>query len=203
MALQNKDQVGMFFPTPIQTSDISDADDLNRSLMPHVDAIVLNTPNQVPENWSCELYTTIMSADDLHLRAEFQRLTRHIMTEANKFANVIKLNVARHPLSITACWLNVYGHNHSQEVHAHANNVLSGVYYLQMPAGTAGILFHSPWSNTMLAPPLAEVNMVNNLSYCHQPCEGQMVMFRSCLQHSVPANRVPGRRMSIAFNLTM
>lgn len=203
MTVQNRDQVGMFFPTPIQTSDLGDAEDLNRSLMPHVDALIRTTPNNVPGNWSCALYTTMMTADDLHLRPEFQRLTDHIMSEATKFANVVKLDIARHPLSITSCWLNVYGKDHSQEIHAHANHVISGVYYLKMPPGAAGILFHSPWSNLMLAPPLAEVDMINNLSFLHQPNEGQMVIFRSCLQHSVPANPVEGQRMSIAFNLTM
>ena len=144
MAVENNHEVGLFFPTPIQTSEISDAQDLKQSLMPHVDTLVHTTPNEVPGNWSCALYTTIMTADDLHQRPEFQRLTGHIMTEAAKFADFIKLDIAKCPLSITSCWLNVYEHNHSQEVHAHANHVISGVYYLQMPPARPASCFTRP-----------------------------------------------------------
>ena len=203
MTSETDHHLGMFFPTVIQVSNVAGAEELNRALLESVYKIKSNTPNQVPEGWSCDLYTTIRTDDQLHERPEFRDLKEHMFDAATKLANALKLDIGNHPLRMTSCWLNVYGPNHSQEIHNHANNILSGVYYVEVPQDAPGILFHSPMADLMLQPPVTETNTINSLSFNHQPQAGQMILFRSLLRHSVPANRGQEDRVSMAFNFTM
>src|SRR3546814_3489255 len=48
------------------------------------------TPNSIPESWSCSLYTTINSQDQLHEMPPFAALKQHILAEANKFAKSLR-----------------------------------------------------------------------------------------------------------------
>lgn len=200
MGSENKHLLGRFFPVPIQLSEIGDAEILNQGLIKATEDIMRSTPSEVPSTWSCDLYTTIRTANTLHERAEFQELKGHILSEAAELADAMKLAA---PLNIVSCWLNVYGRAHSQEVHNHSNSILSGVYYVQVPAGSPGIIFHSPMADLMLQPPKREANDLNILTMTQNVAAGQMIIFPSYLRHSVPSNHVDGQRISIAFNLVM
>ncbi len=200
---ENKEKLGLFFPTPIQVSEIAGAAQLNERLLAATEELMRTTANKVPDGWSCDLYTTIRTADQLHEHPGFRELTPHIYSEATKLVHALKLDVATYPLKITSCWINVYGKTHAQEVHNHANNVLSGVYYVQVPPGAPGIMFHSPMSDLMFRPPSRELNALNLMSFTHPARSGEMVLFRSFVRHSVPPNQVDGKRISIAFNVTM
>ena len=104
---------------------------------------------------------------------------------------------------MTECWINVYGGGDAQEAHVHKNNVLSGIYYAKAPAGCGELLFHSPVADSMLEPPKTRTNDFNTPAVGITPVEGQMVLFRSWLRHSVKPNRITEDRISVAFNLTM
>ena len=196
----NKHLLGRFFPVPIQLSEIEDAGPLNQQLVRATEDIMDSTPNRVPASWSCDLYTTIQTANNLQDHPDFQQLKAHILSEANKLGDAMKLAA---PLKIVSCWLNVCGKSHSQEIHNHSNCILSGVYYVQVPEGAPGIIFHSPMADLMLQPPKKEANDLNMLTITQNVSAGQMVIFPSYLRHSVPSNHVDGQRISVAFNLVM
>src|SRR3546814_14398699 len=77
------------------------------------------TPNSIPESWSCSLYTTINSQDQLHEMPPFAALKQHILAEANKFAKSLHIDTRKNKLFITSCWVNIYGPKDSQEIHHH------------------------------------------------------------------------------------
>jgi uncharacterized protein (TIGR02466 family) len=201
MVEQNKD-IKFFFPTVIQETMVENHEELNRSLVAAISRLRQTTPGTVPGAWACELYTTLVTNSLLHRTPEFAPLVRHIQEQAERFARFLHFDLERYRLSIVNCWVNVYGPHHAQDVHVHTNCVLSGVYYVQVPKGTPGLLIRSPVEDTMIHAPLSQPSFANALTHEIQAVEGKMVFFRSFVRHSVRPNPVEGERISIAFNLT-
>jgi uncharacterized protein (TIGR02466 family) len=76
------------------------------------------------------VYTTLNTADQLHLMPEFAELTVAIMAEAHNFAANLSLDQQSFPLVIKDCWANIYGPKDGQEMHLYSNSIISGSYYL-------------------------------------------------------------------------
>ncbi len=201
--MSNARELTTMFPVGVQVTDIAGAEKLNADMIAEIGRIRGAVPNSLPEAWSCNLYTTVRSGINLFDRPVFAKLRDHIMTEGAAFANSYGFDIQRHPLRITDCWINVYGQGDSQEAHIHQNNVLSGIYYVAAPPGCGELLFHSPLSDSMLEPPLREVNGFNSGICGFKPTAGTMVFFRSWLRHSVKPTVGKEERISVAFNLTM
>ena len=123
--------------------------------------------------------------------------------EIDKYARKICLDIDRHPIRITECWLNAYARNHSQEIHLHRNCVISGIYYVRVPPGSGATLFYSPQSDVMLEPPSTGSNNLNAKVTGFPPVEGRMILFRSSLRHSVLPGENTEERISVAFNAVM
>ena len=188
----------LLFPSVIQISEVPNAAEFNRRLMPTIEEIHRTVPNGRPDGWSSSIYTTINTGDQLHKMLEFADLATAIMTEATDFAENLKLDIANYPLRITDCFLNIYGPKDGQEVHHHSNNILSGIYYVKASPECSGIIFHSPMAFEMLLPPYTEMNPINSLAREMPVREGMMVLFRSWLKHSVRPNpENAGQRISI------
>lgn len=199
----NKSEMNLFFPTVIRTVNIADYEQLNKGIVEGIESVRKSEPNTVPSSWSCDLYTTIGSPQTLLQREEFNPLGHIIMEEANNFARELELDIDRHPLKFKECWVNIYGEGHSQEMHQHANSVISGIYYVKAPEGSGELLIHSPYHDTMLDPPTVRANGINNHIISFKPREGSMVFFRSFVKHSVKPTKGDAERISIAFNLLM
>jgi len=193
----------LFFPTVVQEIQIANFKELNKQIHSGIESLRKSQPNTLPMGWSCDLYTTIGSPTTLMQHKEFDPLGKVIMEEATKFANSLELETERHPLKFTECWLNVYSEGHAQEVHQHANAVISGIYYAKVPSGSGELLIHSPYADTMLDPPVRQANGMNITVMPITPKEGMMILFRSFVKHSVKPTRGNEERISIAFNLLM
>jgi len=191
------------FPCTVQISQIPDAAALNQGLMHAVNEVRRTTPNSLPATWACHLYTTIHSPIDLFAHQEFALLKQHIMSEANRYADQLRLDTPRFPLRITSAWINVYSTTDAQEIHCHTNNVISGVYYVKAPPGSSPLTFHSPMAEVMLNPPYREMNDLNCYGASFEAVEGRMILFRSWLRHSVKPSKIHDERVSVAFNITM
>lgn len=191
------------FPVLVQVSDIEGAEALNEKLCKGIHELMKTEPNTKPDNWACDLYTTIMNGKILLDTPPFDSLIEIIRTEVREFALKLKLDIDNYPLGVNECWLNVYTKGNSQDVHIHRNSIISGIYYPKAPEGCADVLFHSPWAEQMLEPPVTETDPVNAPCYNVTPVSGRMVLFRSWLRHSVKLNTTDEERISIAFNLVM
>ena len=200
---EGKNETLLFFPTVIRECRIADHEQLTAQIMGGIEQIKTTEPNSLPSSWSCDLYTTIGAPTMLTQHKEFAPLREVIMREANAFANSLELDIERHPLKFTECWLNVYTEGHAQEVHHHSNAVISGIYYPKAPPGSGDLLIHSPFMDIMLEPPTRQPNGLNVKVMPITPKPGMMILFRSYVKHSVKPTKCKEERISIAFNLTM
>ena len=108
-------------------------------------------------------------------------------------------------LVMKECWANVNERYAYNQPHTHANALLSGVYYVQVPVGSCGHLVlldprSQPW---VLQPEYAERNIANMPMHRLPPEEGRLVLFPSWLEHSVEQNLSDGERISISFNVDL
>jgi uncharacterized protein (TIGR02466 family) len=193
----------MIFPVVVQVTDIPGTETLNEHLCKGAYDLMKVQPNTKPDAWACNVYTTIHSGQILSEVEPFSSLKSIILRETEKYATDLKFDVAKHPLRISECWLNVYGKGHGQDIHVHSNNVFSGIYYPKAPQGCGDLILHSPAADQMLEPPITEVTGANTSSFRIPPVAGRMVLFRSWLRHSVMPSEIEEDRISIAFNILM
>lgn len=191
------------FPSTIQITEVDNAQALNKSLLSAIGRVRATTPNGRPRSWASTVYTTLNTADQLHLMQDFGELHRIILREAAGFADALHINHRDFPLRITDCWFNIYGPKDGQEIHNHSNNIVSGSYYVKAPEGCSGIMFHSMRYDLMLAPPLTAIDALNQTVAEMVVREGMLVLFPSWLKHSVRPSPTADERISISFNLTM
>ncbi len=200
----NPPSLHLFFPTVLQVSEIEDAPDLNRRLVDAVNEVRSELPCAKPEAWSCDLYTTFAHPRSLELLARnpFSELAPAILREATRFGRELELHVEKHPPRITDFWVNVFGTGHAQDVHRHPNSIISGIYYVQVPADAGDLILHTP-ADDELMPPTKRSNQLNAATQRWKPTAGQMLLFRSWVRHSVMPNRSAEERISVAFDICL
>jgi len=201
--MSNQRQLHHLFPVGVQISEIPGAEQLNESLLGDMRKVRDSVENARPDSWSCNLYTTIQSNHDLFQYPSVKKLREHMMTEATAFAEAYGLDHRGFPLRLRDCWVNMYDRGDGQEIHNHANSVVSGIYYVATPEGSGQLLFHSPMADCMYDPPKRATNPMNVPASGLAPKAGTMILFRSWLRHSVMPSTGEGTRVSIAFNFGM
>ena len=201
--MSNRHETRLYFPTVIRECHIEKAGELKKQIMVGVENTKKTVPNMLPDSWSCDLYTTMGSSIELLDQKEFAPLRDVIMEEINEFALDLNLDIDRFPLRITDCWLNIYGEGHAQDVHNHANSVISGIYYVKAPEGSGALMVRSPNAESMFQPPVVAQDSLNMTNINIRPKEGLMILFRSFVMHAVKPNRIKDDLISIAFNATM
>lgn len=105
---------------------------------------------------------------------------------------------------ITSCWANVIRQGYSHRDHTHANNVLSVVYYVQIPPKAGSLVFTDPQPQAhVLAPTVVQRSLLTANEQRIEAKDGRLVMFPSWLQHMVELNQSEAERISIAFNVML
>lgn len=84
-------------------------------------------------------------------------------------------------------------------VHGHAQNLLSGCYYLNVPEHSGGIEFHEPRLGAKYSP-LQPMGVFGSQAIVLQPKAGQLILFPSWLEHAVQENQSNQSRYSIPIN---
>ncbi len=112
------------------------------------------------------------------------------------------LTLVHDGFQVTGCWANVSDPGYPHRPHAHPNNYLSGVWYVQTAPGADSISFFDPRPQaSMMAPPARRRDIANQDTVSLDVAEGMLVMFPSWLLHAVDVNQSSTRRISIAFNV--
>jgi len=108
---------------------------------------------------------------------------------------------------ITTSWANRYLGDEYVIKHNHANSMISGVYYIETTATTAPIVFEQSYSHVNLfhsttAPTFkkTKLNQYNSSTHTIQPRTGDLLLFPSHLEHTVPGSDSKDTRYSLAFN---
>jgi uncharacterized protein (TIGR02466 family) len=106
---------------------------------------------------------------------------------------------------ITDMWSNVSKKGEFHRPHTHSNNILSGVYYIQIDNNDrADIQFYDPRPQSdVLTPKVKEQNKENSHVWYWPSIVNRMVLFPSWLQHYVSTNDSNTPRISIAFNVML
>jgi uncharacterized protein (TIGR02466 family) len=139
------------------------------------------------------------SRHGLHTLAELAPLVRVIRSGVEQV--LAFLHVGPAPFEITGLWLNVAAPGGATRMHAHPNNFLSGVYYVQVQEGADTINFHDPRAQAAIVrPPVTELTAYNTDQVVVQVEEGTLVIFPAWLVHSVDPNRSGRPRISASFN---
>ena len=191
------------FKVPIQLTRAPNSKGLCDAMIQELDQIRTETPNGKPTSWACDVYTTISNNCNLHERPAFREFADFLMEGLKKFGETMAYPLAENNLRITQCWVNIYQHGMSQEIHNHANHIMTGVYYVKAPPNCSKILFHSYQADTMIRPPLERDTPYNNVVASYSPQPGDLIIFDSSLRHSVQVNASEGERISVSFNATM
>jgi uncharacterized protein (TIGR02466 family) len=200
MAAGSQPETHFFFPTVLQVVKVPDAQSLNAKLLDAIEKLRVEYKDQASDPWS-EFFTTYKSQNRLYDLPGFQELMGHIQREGDIFARTVGFDPAQ-PLYVTGCWLNVYGEGHSQDLHVHTGQVISGCYYVKAPPGVPGLSIFSPFAEEMFDAQVAETNPLNAKFIEVPAVEGEMLLFRSWTRHCVRPNRTKDERISLAFNFT-
>lgn len=193
----------LLFPTVVQVSQIPNHEALNSDISRVIEEVRHSEPNRKPQSWACDLYTTIGSPKLLLNHAGLAEFTRIIDLQIREYAQALNYDIDRYPLTVSECWVNIYGSQHSQEIHLHKNSLISGIYYVKAPAGSGATLFYSPQADDMISAPIKLGNNLNATVTGFPPVEGRMLLFRSSLRHSVLPGTMDGERITLAFNATL
>ena len=101
---------------------------------------------------------------------------------------------------ITSMWANILTTKENFHSHTHANNYLSGVYYVQTK--NTQIHFIDPRvQSAVIRPAVNTFNKFNSSSWWLPSKENRLILFPSWLQHHVISNHEKEPRISVAFNI--
>ncbi len=191
-----KKTVASMFPTYVWIIELPDelTQSINRSVLPLIERKLGSNPQ------SSEKSLYLQTEQNLHLEPEFAELAKYIHTYADSALKF--LNVDYENIQITGCWANISGIGNTHREHAHPNNFLSGVYYVETHPGGNSIVFHDPRPQaSVMKPRVKQMTLENTDHAIVEVAPGNMLLFPSWLRHSVPANQSSHRRISVAFNL--
>ena len=140
-------------------------------------------------------YTSYASLNDLPKRdpviADLARLlTRH----AAIFADECNFGLARKP-RLDSLWVNLLKSGGHHSAHIHPHSIISGTFYVEVPAGSGAIRFEDPRLPLMMAAPPREETFVSI-----DPRAGLLLLWESWLRHEVLPGRGKAERLSISFN---
>ncbi len=139
------------------------------------------------------------SGHQLHKLEELRGLVSCIHSAVDRVLAFLRIGDLE--VSLTGCWANVIGPAAEHKMHAHPNNFLSGVYYVQVQDGADTINFHDPRAQTtVIRPPVTELTAYNTDRVVVALRTGTLILFPAWLPHSVDANQSERPRISISFN---
>jgi len=184
------------FVTKLYEAEIGDGellDELAHSLRS------LAHDDQAGRRWSREHryagYTSYASLNDLPRRdPAFAELAKLLARHAAKFAEECAFELPRKP-KLDSLWVNLLksGGHHSGHIHPHS--LISGTFYIEVPAGSGPIRFEDPRLPLMMAAPPRPDSFV-----AVQARPGLLLMWESWLRHEVLPGTGRGERLSVSFN---
>lgn len=106
-------------------------------------------------------------------------------------------------LKVDNIWININKFSNTNAPHIHPKSILSGVFYVDAPLASGGIIFERPNSieNFLLHSHVSENTFLTWETVGYAPETKKLLIFPSWLKHSVSANMSEKERISIAFNI--
>lgn len=195
--------VRSFFATRLYEAEIADAallSELSHSIR------TLAVDDGAGRRWSRDKgyrgYTSYASLDDLAQRDPiFADLQRLLTRSAAAFAGDLAFDLGRKPRP-NGLWVNLLkpGGQHSGHIHPHS--IISGTFYVEVPAGGGAIRFEDPRLPQMMAAPVRRDDAPDDLRpfVSIEPKAGMLLMWESWLRHEVLPGSAKADRLSVSFN---
>lgn len=199
--------VKTLFPSRLYIASLGGASlkSWNRELLEEISKIEAADENG--RNWSETNYwggyTSYGSWDQLfRFSTTFEVLERKIRTHVGRYAKSLNWDVDSQDLRCNSMWVNIMPQGTTHSFHIHPLSVVSGTYYVDVPAGSSGIQFEDPRHGFMMASPPRKSSAPKEEMphYTHKAKAGEVVLFESWMRHQVPPNPVERPRVSVSFN---
>jgi len=148
-------------------------------------------------------YTSYASLNDLTRRASvIAELERDIARHVAGFARDAQFDLGGRKLKLDSLWVNVMDRDAIHAPHIHPHSVVSGTYYVTVPAKAGAIRFEDPrLAMMMAAPPRKKTARPENRNFfTSAPKPGMLLLWESWLRHGVDPNGARRPRISISFN---
>ena len=130
-------------------------------------------------------------------KPEMSRVKQFIDFKLKEF--VVDVMGCDSEMVITQSWLNKSGKGESHHEHKHPNSMISGVWYPQIHEKLPPIQFRIGEQRDVSLS-IKKFNHFNSAVFLLPMKKGELILFPSNLQHSVPANQSDEERISLSFN---
>lgn len=147
-------------------------------------------------------YTSYASLNDLPRRdPEFSTLAKLLDKHAAAFARELHLDLGR-KLKLDSIWINVLEPGGAHSGHIHPHSVLSGTFYVDVPAGASALKLEDPRLAMMMAAPTRRDDAPESeRTFVYvTPKAGEVLLWESFIRHEVPPNAAKKARISVSFN---
>ena len=148
-------------------------------------------------------YTSYGSWDQMHkMSSTFETLQKKIDAHVDSFVKKLDFEVKAKALRMNSCWINIMPPNASHTAHIHPHSVISGSFYVDVPAKASAIKFEDPRLGLFMNAPIpkAKAAKENQRFFSILPQAGDLILFESWLKHEVPLNTSRKPRISVSFN---
>lgn len=146
-------------------------------------------------------YTSYASLSDLVTRdPAFARLKKTLAPAIKDFARAAGFDLGGRALILDHLWVNVLAPGGVHTGHIHPNSVVSGTYYVTVPAGASALRFEDPRLGLMMAAPPRRADHQDPLFRTEAPAAGTLLLWESWLRHEVVQNDAEEDRISVSFN---
>lgn len=171
---------------------------------------LLESEDQAGNKWCDEQgydgYTSYASLDDLPERfPPFSQLKTLLTSAAEHFAEGLHWETSGTRLVLDSLWVNILGEGGTHSSHLHPNSVISGTYYVSVPAESGRLKLEDPRLGLMMAaPPIksSAPDTAKRFIYI-TPKAGEALFWESWLRHEVVAGRTSDPRISISYNFSL
>ncbi len=130
-------------------------------------------------------------------KPEMSRVRQFIESKLKEF--VFQIMGLDDEVIITQSWSNRNGKGESHHEHKHPNSIISGVWYPQIHEKLPPIKFVNDRQRD-ISLSIKRFNNFNSGTYMLPINKGELILFPSNTQHSVPPNQSDEERISLSFN---
>ena len=166
---------------------------LSKKVLPFAKEVLSNQQN-LTNFWN---YKNTFSNKNISRTLEYKELESFIFDVSNSFRNnILQSEKSFNEIQLFFSEMN-YGDQHVQ--HSHANSILSGVFYLDVPENSASLRFHDsrPYKNFIS---YQSNHPAINPVYDIKPQTGLFLIWQSWIPHEVLKNLSEGR-ITAVFNI--
>src|SRR5690606_3873165 len=121
--------------------------------------------------------------------------------EVRAFAKASCFGLAK-PLRLDSLWVNLMKPGGTHSGHIHPHSIVSGTFYVTVPAGSGALKLEDPRLPMLMAAPGRTDDAPEHLHpfIYAEPAPGRIFLWESWLRHEVMVNAGRHERISISFN---